>query len=285
MTVDKINRTYDEKDGNIGAAVLIGMSTTLKSTIDNTYLQGLKNVVEALSQPERKLENLLINTYGSAYANILFPSVMSQITQYQDNEQVLRLMNDESFMTKLYNNVIRKRLGFLPGEEFDIEKLPAKYNVLGEPIRTDFEGKPDLWHYFFDFTRAQVYAPEKSKYVYAFKKYKETGDSEWLFDIPPYTHKVDGTSFKLTPQLWNEHQRMIGENAREEYDKYWKTAQKDSKIKQNEMSLVKFNSIKKIAKERAKTEFEETYKTELERLKLEKIEAEKIVKSQKLFLE
>ena len=285
MTVDKINRTYDEKDGNIGAAVLIGMSTTLKSTIDNTYLQGLKNVVEALSQPERKLENLLINTYGSAYANILFPSVMSQITQYQDNEKVLRLMNDESFMTKLYNNVIRKRLGFLPGEEFDIEKLPAKYNVLGEPIRTDFEGKPDLWHYFFDFTRAQVYAPEKSKYVYAFKKYKETGDSEWLFDIPPYTHKVDGTSFKLTPQLWNEYQRMIGENAREEYDKYWKTAQKDSKIKQNEMSLVKFNSIKKIAKERAKTEFEETYKTELERLKLEKIEAEKIVKSQKLFLE
>jgi hypothetical protein len=285
--IDNINKSYKQTGGDIGAATIRGVKTITKSTIENTYMQGLKNVIDAVSSltgeksDAKKFESMLVDTYGSAFANILFPSILAQYTQMQDSEKALRLMDDDKFTKHLYNKAIRNRLGFIKTEGISIEKLPLRYNVLGEKMRTDIDEKNALYHYLFDFTRAQAYEPEKHKYVYALKKFKDTDDSNWLFDIAPSNITYNGESVKLTPEIRNTFQRVLGENVRKRYDDEMKELTRTK----SDLSLYSFKIIKENAMKDAKEYILKMYKMEIENIYKEKQDSKNIVRSNKYFLD
>lgn len=278
MFVDGVNKKYAETE-SVSAATMEGLITTTRSTIDNTYLQGVKNVMEGLSAPEKNMEKVLINTYGSAYANILFPTLLSALTQMSDKEKVLRLSKDESFQETLYNKVIRERIGFIDSDYTDIEKLPVRVNVLGEPIKTDREGRIDILHYMFDISRSQPYRPEEKFQVQIYKNYLKTEDKEWLYPVAPRNVTFEKEDIKLTPVLRNEYQRMLGQEITKKLQgKYGKVRPVPESI-----SLEWFKNTKNNIKEKVKKEFMKKYDSEIQDLYKEKLEKESKAGPRELF--
>ena len=164
--------------------------------------------------------------------------------------------------------MIRERIGFIDSEYTDIEKLPARVNVLGEPIKTDREGRVDIIHYLFDITRSQPYRPEEKPQIEIYKNYLKTENKEWLYPVAPRNVTFEKEDIKLTPELRNEYQKMLGSSiSKRLQNKYGQGQKVPAGIK-----LESFVKIKTEESESVKKEFMEKYKSQIQDLYKEKME-------------
>lgn len=239
--VDSFNKSWKESGGDPYLATEELLGTMKKTVLEQTFLTGINNLVKAM-ESETRLRNLLIDTYGNAYFNALMPATFTNITKMMDDDKYVRVMKDESFLKELYNKTIVKRLGFLNIPGAKMEELKPAYSLWGQPIKTDNSSQIDVIHYLFDFTRSEdmtdFSSANKSNEI-IFKKFVDSKNKEWIppmaprdenFDKGSYKYtttddkEVEGTydpigNIKLTPDLRNEYQKILGEQSQYEVNK------------------------------------------------------------------
>lgn len=239
--VDSFNKSWKESGGDPYLATEELLGTMKKTILEQTFLTGINNLVKAM-ESETRLRNLLIDTYGNAYFNALMPATFTNITKMMDDDKYVRVMKDESFLKELYNKTIVKRLGFLNIPGAKMEELKPAYSLWGQPIKTDNSSQIDVIHYLFDFTRSEdmtdFSSANKSNEI-IFKKFVDSKNKEWIppmaprdenFDKGSYKYtttddkEVEGTydpigNIKLTPDLRNEYQKILGEQSQYEVNK------------------------------------------------------------------
>jgi len=238
--VDSFNKSWKESGGDPIQATEELLGTMKKAVLEQTFLTGINNLVKAL-ESDTRLRGLLIDTYGNAYFNALMPATFTGITKMMDDDKYLRVMKNESFWKEVYNKTIRKRLGFLNIPGAKMEELKPQYNLWGKTQKTDSNGQMDIIHYLFDFTRSEDmgdFATGNRTNEIILKKYLDTKDSDWIPPMAPrdesfvkggykYTDSegkdIEGQyeeigRVKLTPNLRNEYQRILGEQSQYEID-------------------------------------------------------------------
>jgi hypothetical protein len=98
---------------NIKKYGVMAMSSVSANVADKSFMQGLANFVEAVTAPDRNLENFL-----SSYANALVPSGVAQVAQMVDpvEREFVSFMDRIQARTPIWS-----------------KQLPEKYDVMGEP--------------------------------------------------------------------------------------------------------------------------------------------------------
>lgn len=275
MYMVMVNAAINDKESAKWYEMIGKMFESAPSTLmENTFFTGINQLLKSFE--EENYKKIWMDLFGPN-TNILLPNIMADVTRLSDNDKYTRLLKDDSFWKEFYNRNIRNKIGFLPVKGVEIEGLKPKYNLWGEPIKTDVEGQPDWFHYMFDFTRSEDVDPETKEHFFIYKNFVKSKDTDW---IPPMATKEFKTDYmeegvkkelkvKLSEDLLNEYQRILGraesEAINELWDNkgYWSDGQVEPTLKQVTKAYNK-------AQEKAKKEFYTEYQQQLEKLQKEK---------------
>lgn len=283
MYLKMVDETIKNKESDKVLEMVAQMLESAPATLlENTFFTGINNLMSSIrnQQGETDWRKISMDVFGPN-SNILLPNIMADFTKLMDDDKYVRLLKDDKFMTEFYNRYIRNKIGFIPAEGVEIEGLKPKYNVWGQPIKTDVEGQPDWFHFMFDFTRSEDVNPEEQEHFFIYKNYIESQDTEW---IPPiatkdfkyeYFVKEKGKNVKkqlkvkLSEDLLNEYQRVLGNAESEAVNKLWES--KDLWEKgQVEPNLKQVKKAYNKAQDKAKDLFFTEYQSQLEKLSTKK---------------
>jgi hypothetical protein len=283
MYLTMVDATLKTKGSDNVFEIVYKMLESAPATLlENTFFTGINNVLNSIKnqQGETDWDKLKMDFFGPN-TNILLPNIMADFTKLSDNDKYVRLLKDDKFMTEFYNRYVRNKIGFIPAKGVEIEGLKPKYNVWGQPIKTDVEGQPDWVHYLFDFTRSEDVNPVEQEHFFIYKNYLKTKDTDW---IPPiatkdfkyeYVVKEKGKNtkkelrVKLSEELLNEYQRILGRSESDAVDRIWES-QELWPNGQVEPSLKQVKKAYNKAQDKAKELFFTEYQSQLEKLSLKK---------------
>lgn len=128
VVADFADKANENKGKNLDAINFIGSAIGValsKNITSKSYLTGIEQVMDAINQPDRKMEQFISTRLGS----LVVPSLVSQAVPM--NDPVMR--EARTFMDIFFRRV--------PGMS---EGLDPKRNILGEPVQRQEAIGPDL---------------------------------------------------------------------------------------------------------------------------------------------
>ena len=201
----------DEEQGFLADMTGSGM-TLLTSAMEQSFLQGTSNMLNALLKGGRDREKWMINTAGALGA-IVYPNTLSTLSKASDD--YTREVKDMTFKDEFINSF---KVKYFSGAD-----LPSRVNLWGEKVKpVPAESNKYLW-FLLDVTKAKSVPTGSFNYqIYDF--WKKTEDEKEKRDILPNipTRKVTVKSerIELDAREYEQYQIYVGKNRAQLVQKY-----------------------------------------------------------------
>jgi hypothetical protein len=193
----------DEEQGAFSDLAGSGM-TLLTSSMEQSFLQGTSNFLNALLKGGRDRDKWLINTSG-ALGSIFYPNTLTILSKASDD--YTREVKDMTFKDEFINTFKTKL--------FMGDQLPSRINLWGEKVKpVPAESNKYLW-YLLDVTKGKNVPTGSFNYkIYdLWQKAEDPKDKrDILPNIPKKSVTVKGRKVELSPFEYEAYQQMVGKN-------------------------------------------------------------------------
>jgi hypothetical protein len=178
----------------------IGSIQTMSSGLDQTFLAGTNNLLNAIKNPDGQDGDRWVVGTTEALSSIVLPNTISNVSKASD--QYIRDTKDDKLVEKL-RNVYKTKV-------FAGESLPARVNLWGEKVTGNPEGRDKYAYYLFDPTKFKQVDTDNFKYK-VYSKWKDSGfDDDWLPSMPQRRITVKGVQIPLTSKEYELYATLVG---------------------------------------------------------------------------
>lgn len=211
------DKTKEEiKDQNPMINFFAGMPASLKASIEGSFLQGTNKALEAIMNPEGKKAKYFMVGYIGSLASIAYPNTLATISKSSD-ALIRDKRTDEGFM-KMLENDFKPKL-------FMGDKLPSRVTLWGEDAKSVPSGTNPYVYYLLDPIKAKDIPTQNFGYkIFDFWRSIPSSNADEkakvLPSIPKSSLTIKGQEIPLTPNEYNQFQKLVGKSRAEEAAQY-----------------------------------------------------------------
>lgn len=182
----------DEDYGKSAIAATQGLAAVLG---ENSYLQGIQDLVTISSTDPGKAQSGLTNFLAGLASSATTPAILRKQVQSED-PAVRDTTGDGSFTDRVKGRIMSGAPGLS-------DELPQRYDVYGRPMVRDIAG-PDM------LTRANTKDVETDPAVLELERLASATDKTVIGPPSKSNIKVDGVARRLTAQEFQAYQQLSG---------------------------------------------------------------------------
>jgi hypothetical protein len=208
-TVFNVYANVLSKEGSSGIiedaanVAFLGIPNVASYTLNQTFLKSTNTLLNAINREQ--YDGYLQALYGSI-SSIALPGTLQAINR-ANREYMVDIKADNNL--KGFQNVLQSKMPEFAADALNLEKLPLKRNLWGEPIKQTPEGENPFFYNFFDVTRSRSVKSDEAN-LFLYKLWKDTKNQDVLPSVPGRNITIKGTTYRLTEEQYADFQEEVG---------------------------------------------------------------------------
>lgn len=212
------DRTPEEmRQQNFGGDIFTGVFSTLKASLEQSFLKGTSDALMALMSPGSKKAQYFFVNYAGSLASMVYPNTAAVISKSSD--PFVRDKRTDEGIAKMLVNDFKVKM-------FMGDQLPSRVTLWGEDARKVPQGTNPYYYYLISPLKSNDVNTQTFGYkIFDFwRSVSESTNKELknkiLPSIPQKSIRMDGQEIPLTDQEYNNFQKLVGRNRTEEAKAY-----------------------------------------------------------------